>query len=389
MPRPPKLLMLDPFNFVPHTRTPWGGKRIPELKAAGLGVPRASLPTHVGESWEVSTDASFPSRVTNLGGAALGDVLREHGAALLGPETVSLFGQTHCPLLLKWLHADDVLSVQLHPGASHPQLGSGECGKPESWLVLEAEPGSHVYLGLAEGASEQEVHSAFTRGDPASVLFRYHPRVGEILSVPPGLVHALGPGLLLAEPQFVLPGKTGKTWRLSDWNRRYDDAGMRDPNGKPRELHVEQAFSSIDWGLPRGTAGCAKLVVPAGQGRFTGNNVNPFSTCVFTEPGEHRYDSLEADGFSLVTVFAGTANIVPRSGGKGVSLRAGESAFLGASARGADVFLSNGMEIAKSTAHDSHQEDRVCSDSRAFGAGVAFFGLATDTLAELLNGISQ
>ncbi len=315
------LVPLDPLNFVPFTRTPWGGSRIAELKASGLGLPRDSLPAHVGESWEASTDPLYPSRVASRGGATLPEVLAREGDALLGAATIGRYGN-HCPLLLKWLHAADVLSVQLHPRNGHPQLRIDECGKPESWLVLEAEPGGYLYLGLREGVSPEACRAALMEGRPADVLHRHEPRAGEIISVPPGLVHAVGPGLLLAEPQYVLPGKSGKTWRLSDWGRLYDAAGRVSPSGAARELHLEEAFDAIGWDLPRESRAVAALCHSSAlTPRFLGDKHNPFATHVFTSPGMHVYEPLIAGAFSLATCYAGIATfgtVVLRAGETGV-----------------------------------------------------------------------
>ncbi|MEQ1830952.1 MAG: class I mannose-6-phosphate isomerase, partial [Pirellula sp.] len=54
--------------------------------------------------------------------------------------------------------------------------------------------------------------------------------------IPAGTVHALGEGLLVAEIQQA----SDCTFRLFDWNRV-------DRDGKPRELHVDQALDVIDF----------------------------------------------------------------------------------------------------------------------------------------------
>ena len=52
---------------------------------------------------------------------------------------------------------------------------------------------------------------------------------------------------MLVEPQRVLPGWTGVTYRYWDWNRRYDATGTPTPDGTPRDLHVEHALAVTDW----------------------------------------------------------------------------------------------------------------------------------------------
>jgi mannose-6-phosphate isomerase len=63
---------------------------------------------------------------------------------------------------------------------------------------------------------------------------------GDVLEVGPGTPHAVGEGLLLLEPQRLLPGHRGVTWRYWDWNRRFE--------GVVRDLHLEHALSVTHWG---------------------------------------------------------------------------------------------------------------------------------------------
>ncbi|MCA2959471.1 MAG: class I mannose-6-phosphate isomerase [Silvanigrellales bacterium] len=355
------VLVMDALNFVPLTRTPWAGHHIPRVKARGLGLPGELLPQRVGESWEVSTDTQFPSRVPSHENRLLSDVLETHGASLLGASVLARYGN-HCPLLLKWLHASDVLSVQLHPRNGHRCLAAHECGKPESWLVMAVEPGGHLYLGFRESVTPAAVREALAQGRPETVLFRYVPAVGDLVAIPPGLVHAVGPGVFLAEPQYVLPGRSGKTWRLSDWGRTYDAQGAlcrAEDGGRPRELHIEEAFGSIDWALPRGEEAVRQLVRATNEtAPFRGDTTNPFATWVFTSPGPHVYDALVGNAFSLVSCYAGTVSF------GSTTLRMGESGLVPATAARVPFVLQAG-------------EEGRC--------GVAFFALAS----EVLDGVPE
>ncbi len=247
--------LLRPDNFTPLTRTPWGGQRILARYKAGLGLQ--GRPPAVGESWEISVEPSFPSRLAQTD-ETLGAVLAQAPAAWLGPELAARFGgQT--PLLVKLLDAAQDLSVQVHPADGDPRLGDGESGKPESWLVLEADAGSGIYLGFRDGVDRAEVERCIAGQGPLDELLNFVPvRSGDGFVIAAGTPHAIGRGVTLVEPQFVAPGRRGVTYRFWDWNRRYDARGKLDPRGQPRPLHLERSLDATDWEGSVGTSCVAR-----------------------------------------------------------------------------------------------------------------------------------
>lgn len=244
----PTPLKLKPDNFTPPTRTPWGGSRIlehykPTLEGARRGV--------VGESWEISVEPDFPSHTFQ--GPSLPEIIAADPAAWVGQERGETWGST--ALLVKLLDAAAPLSVQIHPADDDPALAPGESGKPESWYILDAEPGAGLYLGLEEGVDEAAMRAAIEGEEDVSELLTFVPvEPGDFFVIEAGTAHAIGPGLTLVEPQHVQPGRRGITYRYWDWNRRYDAQGKRDPNGQPRPLHVDRALAVTRWDRPRGQA---------------------------------------------------------------------------------------------------------------------------------------
>jgi len=241
---------LRPDNFTPPDRTPWGGRRIVGvLKAAlDLGVDSA---TPVGESWEVSTEPSFPSAFEE--GGTLADAIGRDPSFWLGGAVAREFGG--CPLLVKFVDAAAHLSVQVHPPEEHPLLRDGESGKTEAWIVLAADPEARLYLGFREGVSREKVGDALAAGQPLSELMNeVEIRPGDVYLLRPGLAHALGAGTTVLEPQRVRPHRRSVTYRFWDWDRKYDDRGAVNTTGKPRPLHVDEALAATDWELPRGAA---------------------------------------------------------------------------------------------------------------------------------------
>ncbi|MFW5920995.1 MAG: class I mannose-6-phosphate isomerase, partial [Polyangiales bacterium] len=244
---PQRPLLLRADNFTPPTRTPWGGTRIlSRYKAdAPLDPDRAAYPV-VGESWEISVEPDFPSRIDGTG-ELLSDVV----------------GST--ALLVKLLDAAEPLSVQIHPSDDYEALAQDESGKPESWYVLEAEPGAGLYLGLREGVDRERMREALESEADVSELLGFVPvATGDFFVIDAGTAHAIGPGITLVEPQRVLPGRRGLTYRYWDWNRHYDETGRPDDHGKPRTLHVREALDVTAWDAPREDALLERIRLRAG-----------------------------------------------------------------------------------------------------------------------------
>jgi mannose-6-phosphate isomerase len=239
MPRP---VLLAADNFTSPARTPWGGRRIVGTYKAALGLAAALREQAIGESWELSLGPELPSQLED--GRALLDAIASDPAAYLGAE--AHLGSS--ALLVKWLDADDHLSVQIHPAVDDPKLAADETGKPECWYIVAREPGAGLYLGLRAGVHAGAMRNALESGADVSALLEFVPvEVGDFYLLQPGMAHAVGRGVTLVEPQYVAPGRRGVTLRYWDWNRRYDANGKQDANGKPRELHVERALEVTDW----------------------------------------------------------------------------------------------------------------------------------------------
>ncbi|MBN2376036.1 MAG: class I mannose-6-phosphate isomerase [Sedimentisphaerales bacterium] len=224
-------MQAGPMKFKPIFKERiWGGDRLGRL--FGKNLPAESK---IGESWEL---ADLPGACSEIeqgfaAGTTLRDVLDKFGAELgfLSEQCKFPFG-----LLIKFLDARDVLSVQVHPDAQACQRFAGAHLKTECWYVLEAEPGSVIYRGLKPDVSRDLMARAITDGSVEQLLQVYEAKKGDFHFLPAGQIHALGAGVLVAEIQT--PSDT--TFRVFDWNRR-------DAQGQSRMLHVEQALESIHY----------------------------------------------------------------------------------------------------------------------------------------------
>ena len=234
---------LSPKNFTHLNRTPWAGH------ALAQGIKRlhaSSSEQKIGESWELSCDPEAPSKLVDLPEATLTDLIACRTSECLSGSLVAN-GRTTCDILVKLINPAYPLSLQIHPDDGHKFLRPNECGKPESWLVLSAEEGAGLYLGFREALPVEEIRRRLETGAFTPDLLQFTPvKPGDYFEIEPHVPHAIGPGVILLEPQRVLAGKSGKTWRMWDWNRKYDSLGREDVvAGRPRELHIVEAISLL------------------------------------------------------------------------------------------------------------------------------------------------
>ncbi len=221
--------MSSPLTFKPvYQPYIWGGEKLRTV----LG--RNDTPEGiVAESWEVSDRSDGMSLVAEgeLAGKSLREVIAADPAAVLGSRATSeLF-----PLLIKVLDANKTLSVQVHPNDATAAEFGGEA-KTEMWYVLEADPGAAVYCGLQEGVSPEDFRAAIEANELEPLLKKFEVQPGDAIFVPGGRVHAIASGCLLLEVQQ----NSNTTYRIYDWGRVGHD-------GKPRELHIDQALEVTLW----------------------------------------------------------------------------------------------------------------------------------------------
>jgi mannose-6-phosphate isomerase len=216
-------MTLYPLKFDPiYQYRLWGGRRFADL----LTAPLPDGP--IGEAWILSDRDDHLSRVANvaLQGQTIGQVLAQFPQQALG----KLAGRfPRFPLLLKFLDAKEMLSVQVHP--------PGKAGKTEAWVVLEAGEKSRICSGLKPGSTEAGLRAAIAGGLVADQLACFNPKPGDAVFTPGGKVHSLGGDIVVFEVQQ----NSDITYRLFDWN--HVDA----KTGKPRPLQVEEAVEAIDF----------------------------------------------------------------------------------------------------------------------------------------------
>lgn len=225
-------MSLYPLTFDPVFKTyAWGGRKLARV------IGRETPPGKVAESWEVSAHPNGPTPVLDgpLASRLLSDLQSEHGEALVGRRNRDALARGRFPLLIKLLDASEWLSIQVHPPDAYALRHERDLGKTEMWVVLQADEGAELIFGFERETDLSELRRAIAENRLESLLHRLPARAGDVFYVPAGTVHALGPGLLLAEIQQ----SSDATYRLHDWNRG--------PGAYPsRPLHVEAALEVVD-----------------------------------------------------------------------------------------------------------------------------------------------
>jgi mannose-6-phosphate isomerase len=223
---------LYPLRFYPiYKQLIWGGEKLRELYG------KTDAPEKTGESWEISQVEDNISVVSDgfLKGKSLEEIIETYKGELVGQRIFERFG-TRFPLLTKFIHSNDDLSIQVHPGDEYAEKHHGENGKTEMWYILDSEKDAQLIVGFNQDLDRGIFKDKLNSGHLKDVLNFEKVSEGDVIFLPEGRIHALGPGIILAEIQQT----SDMTYRIYDWDRLGQD-------GKPRELHIEHAMNVLDY----------------------------------------------------------------------------------------------------------------------------------------------
>ena len=179
----------------------WGGTKLADEYGKGKPGQR------IAETWELSC---HPDGVGVIG-----------SGLYAGMKLTEYLGTEDFPTLIKLIDARDDLSVQVHPA------------KTEMWVIVDCDEGAQLVYGLKDKFDEGVFRRALEEGRIGSLLNTVPVHKGDVFFIPSGLVHAIGKGILIAEIQQ----SSNVTYRVYDYGRLQ--------NGKPRQLHVEEAIRTI------------------------------------------------------------------------------------------------------------------------------------------------
>jgi mannose-6-phosphate isomerase len=301
--------MLYPLKFKPvFLEKIWGGQKI----RTSLGLDFSPLP-NCGEAWALSGVPGCQSIVTNgfLKGNELNEILEIYMDELVGERVFARY-PAEFPILVKFIDANDWLSIQVHPDdalAAHRKAGNG---KSEMWYILDADPEAELITGFNRKMNAAAYLESLEQNRLKEVLNFEKAKKGDAFFIPAGRIHSLGPGILLAEIQQT----SDTTYRIYDWDRV-------DGEGKSRELHTGLAldainFSPVDSYRTNYRQAINKPVTLVDCPFFTTNLLD-----IDRETGKD-YSAL--DSFVIYVCVEGTCEIM--SGEEGVALTKGEVLLL-------------------------------------------------------------
>ena len=213
----------SPIKLIPAYKDYlWGGKKLETLFGKKSGLEKTA------ESWELSAHKDGQSTISGGGfdGLKFLEYIEKNKGCLgENAERFDFF-----PILIKFIDAEDNLSIQVHPDDEYALKNEGEYGKTEVWYVLNCEEVSYLYYGFNRTVTKEELEKRIANNTILDVLNKVSVKKGDVFFIEAGTVHAIGKGMVICEIQQ----NSNTTYRVYDYDRR-------DKNGNARELHVKKA----------------------------------------------------------------------------------------------------------------------------------------------------
>ncbi len=292
--------------------TIWGGSKIIPFKNLDSGQ------ANVGESWEVSGVKDNESVVSEgeFEGKMLNELVAELKEKLVGEENYERFGNSF-PLLVKFIDAQQDLSIQVHPDDETAHRQGKPMGKTEMWYALESDDDATLRVGLRKAITPELYKEMVEDGSIVGALAEYKLSADDCFFIPAGRIHAICKGSFVAEIQQT----SDVTYRIYDYKRR-------DKDGNYRELHTKEASEAIDYNVlddyrthytPRKNESVQLVSCPF------------FTTAVYDLDEPMTLDYSELDSFVILIGLKGEATLLTENGDE-VSFKQGETVLLPATA---------------------------------------------------------
>ena len=226
------------------------------------------------------------------------------------------------PLLIKFIDAQQDLSIQVRPNDERAMKRHNSMGKTEMWYVIGATEGAHLRSGLSKQITPEEYAQRLADNTICDVLADYPIHPGDVFFLPAGRIHSIGAGSFIAEIQQT----SNVTYRIYDFNRK-------DKNGNTRELHTELSKDAIDYTVyedyrthytPKQNEGVELVECPY------------FTTSVYDLTEPMNIDYSELDSFVIYICMEGACTVTDNEGNS-LELQAGESVLFPATTQNVEV----------------------------------------------------
>lgn len=202
--------MIYPLKLKFHPKTAlWGGSTLKNEWNKPCDLEK------LAETWELTVRNDAVNTIEN--GKYAGESLASH------------VDGGKFPLLIKFIDAEDSLSVQVHPDDKFAAEVENDVGKTEMWYIADAKEGAEIIYGI-----KKDVTRLYCDKRIEEQVNRVKVKKGDCFFIPSGMLHAIGKGCLIAEIQQ----NSDLTYRVYDYERR-------DKDGNLRELHTEKALKVI------------------------------------------------------------------------------------------------------------------------------------------------
>lgn len=310
---------MKPIRFTPiNKQTIWGGNRILPFKGQEVGEM-----TQIGESWELS---GVPGDVSVVcegehQGKNLQQLITIYKERLVGKSVYERFGDEF-PLLIKFIDADQPLSIQVHPDDETARKLGKTRGKTEMWYVVDAHPGSTLKAGFNTTIDARRYKEMIQDDTICDVITEHQVHPGDCFFIPAGKIHSIGKGCLLLEIQQT----SDVTYRIYDFKRK-------DAQGRYRELHTEEAAQSLDFREDK--QGKTHYIAKTGRG-VTLVRCPYFSTTLYRIDDRIHVDTSHIDSFIILICTSGEATI-STDDESDITLRKGQTILIPAENRYVDI----------------------------------------------------
>lgn len=315
------LIMREIFKLYPVGKSyMWGGERLKNEFGKLLDI------SPLAESWECSTHPDGVSWAMFMDGTVvpLLDLLKENPHYLGSRCRTS----SELPIIIKYIDANENLSVQVHPDDEYAMKYEAQNGKNEFWYIVDTTEEAEIVFGFEHLVTPQQLREAIHEGDIEKHLHKVHPKCGDYFFVKAGTVHAIGRGNLIVEVQQT----SNLTYRLYDYNRR-------DLNGKKRELQIEKALDVLDYDVE-----IERIEKPKYVRYHNGFSEELLCDCAFFKVNkivvtrEFRFQ-VKNNSFTVFVCIHGMVNIADEENKHLMKLRKGESVFVPADGAGELSFI--------------------------------------------------